>query len=323
MRKPHLPGKLCKNGARLAALAILMAAVSYPGAVSAQAVCSAPHSSPTLANSGSLRTLPVGGGWIQGAVFGQQADRFFNPSGSRQPFLADSKFTTQSIFLTGAVGIATGLELWAQLPAHRLRVKSAGGNSRSSGVGDVRFAARIGSEIVGLDIPIAARFGVKLPGSKFPVDATILPLTEGQRDWEVALESGYGFPNRSIYLMGWMGYRWREIHEEASRDPGDEAFGHLAVGGALGGISWELAGDGLWGKAPVALGFTIPGESRRLIQLQPTLGLDAGPGRVEASAQIPLMGQNLPVGTGFILGYRMTWGLLPNPAATLENFLGG
>jgi len=44
---------------------------------------------------------------------------------------------------------------------------------------------------------------------------------------------------------------------------------------------------------------------------------------VEASAQIPLMGQNLPVGTGFILGYRMTWGLLPNPAATLEDFLGG
>ena len=144
MKNPHLPGKLCTSGARLMTGAILMAAVSYPGALSGQAVCSAPHSSPTLANSGSLRTLPVGGGWIQGAVFGQQADQFFNTSGSRQPFLADSKFTTQSFFLTGAVGIATGLELWAQLPVHRLQVKSAGGNSRSSGVGDVRFAARIG-----------------------------------------------------------------------------------------------------------------------------------------------------------------------------------
>ena len=120
--------------------------------------------------------------------------------------------------------------------------------------------------------------------------------------------------------MAWTGYRWREIHEEVDRDPGDEFFGHLAVGGALGPLSWEVATDGLWGKAPVAQGFLLVGDARRLVQVLPTVGMAAGPGRVEFSAQVPVWGKNLPIGTGFSLGYRIAWGLTPDPAATLLDF---
>jgi hypothetical protein len=257
---------------------------------------------------------------LQISGYGQNTRRFFSPDGDRQPFLADSEFITRSVFLTGAVGVLDGVELWAQVPGHRLQVKSAGGNSRSNGLGDLRFAARISPEAVGFDFPIALRLGVKLPGSDFPVDATVLPLTEGQRDWEVTLESGHGFEERPFYVMGWVGYRWREANEEAARDPGDEAFGHLALGGTVGPLAWEVAGDGLWGRAPLAQGFLLKGDARRLLQVLPTLSFPAGPGRIEASAQIPVLGKNLPVGTGFSLGYRLTWGLMPDPAATLQDF---
>lgn len=302
------------------AVAGAWAVLSFPDPASAQAICSAPHSSPTMAQSGSLSTLPAGGGWVQVAAYGQVADRFFGPGGSRQSFLADSEFTTRSVFLTGAIGVTRGVELWGQVPFHRLRVESAGGNSNSTGFGDIRAAMRISPRILGLDLPLAARFGVKIPGSDFPVDATILPLTEGQRDWEITLESGSSLMNGKLYAMGWVGYRWREMNDETDRDPGDEAFAHLAVGGVLSGVSLELAVDGLRGRAPMAQGFLLTGDKRRLVRFQPTIGIPLGSGRLEANAQIPVSGRNLAVGTGFSLGYRLNWGLLPDPAATLEDF---
>jgi hypothetical protein len=293
-----------------------------PDSLAGQAICSAPHSSPTLTQTGSLGTLPPGGGWIQISGYGQNTRRFFSPDGDRQPFLADSEFTTRSLFLTGAVGVLEGVEVWGQVTGHRLRVESAGGNSRSSGPGDLRLAARISPRIMGFDFPAALRLGVKLPGSDFPVDATVLPLTEGQRDWEVTLESGHSFEDRPLYVIGWIGFRWREANEGAARDPGDEAFGHLALGGTVGPLAWEVAGDGLWGRAPLAQGFLLKGDARRLVQVLPILSLPMGPGRIEAGAQFPVLGKNLPVGTGFSLGYRFTWGLMPDPAAALQDFLG-
>ena len=310
-----------KPGRPVATLGAVLLFLASGEALHGQAICSAPHSSPTLAQSGSLSTLPQGGGWIQLSAYGQRADQFFSPSGSRQSFLANSEFTTRSVFITGAVGVLDGVELWAQVPVHNLKVEGQGGNSESSGVGDIRVATRLGASLFGLDIPVAARFAAKIPGSDFPVDATVLPLTEGQRDWEVSLESGYAFMQSGLYLMAWTGYRWREVHEEVDRDPGDEIFGHLAVGGTVGPLSWEIAGDGLWGKAPVSQGFLLVGDARRLIQVLPTVGMAAGPGRLELSAQLPVWGKNLPIGTGVTLGYRLAWGLTPDPAATLLDFI--
>lgn len=282
-----------------------------PGRGRAQAICSAPHSSPTLAQSGSVRTLPQGAGWVQVSAYSQQANEFFNHLGTSQPFLADSEFDTRSLFLTGAVGLLEGLELWAQLPIHRLRVEAASGNSTSTGVGDIRVATRMAPELLGLDLPLALRAGVKVPGSDFPVDATVLPLSEGQTDLEVSLESGTELGELPLYLMGWVGYRWRGENGEAARKPGNERYAHLALGGTAGGFAWELAADGLWGAAPEAQGITLEGERRRLIQIMPTIGYEVGGGRLELASQIPVHGRNLPNGVGLSLGYRYAWGMEP------------
>ncbi len=322
MRNRNLP-KLPWSSLAAAGLSVLTGSgllLSGPGALHGQAICSAPHSSPALAQSGSIRTLPKGGGWLQAAVYGQRATRFFDPNGDRHPFLADSEFDTRSFFLTGALGMADGLELWAQVPVHNLDVESLGGDSRSAGLGDIRVAARLGSPLFGLDLPISLRLGVKFPGSDFPVDATVLPLTEGQRDWEMSLESGVQPPGHSEYLRGWVGYRWREENRDAAREPGDEVFASATVGGALGTFSWAITADALWGRTPRAQGFELPGDQRRLVQLLPTIGKQVGPGRLEATAQIPVSGRNLPVGVGISIGYRLSWGLVPSPVTDLRDY---
>ena len=208
------------------------------------------------------------------------------------------------------MGVAEGVDIWAQVPIHNLDVTSDGGNSASSGVGDLRFAVRITPALFGFDAPLGLRFGGKLPASTFPVDATVLPLTEGQRDYEISLESGTGFDFLPIYVAGWVGYRYRGLSSVPAYEPGEEAFGHLAFGGAVRDLTWEFGADGLWGQAPTVSGFTLADdEARRLLQLVPTLGYPVGPGKLEVTGVFPVAGRNLPNGAGVAVSYRATWGL--------------
>ena len=283
--------------------------VALPSAASAQAICSAPHSSPTLTQSGAIRTLPAGAGWVQLSLYGQNATESFNPDGSRQAFLGDTRFDTRSAYLTAALGLREGLEVWGQLPVHHLSVDGAGGSSTSTGLGDLRAAVRLSPVLVGMAWPVALRVGVKVPGSDFPVDATELPLTEGQRDLEVSLESGWASDWYPVYAVGWLGYRWRSEDADGAHEPGDERFAHLAVGGRARALHWEVGIDGLWGGAPVDQRLVREASARRLLQLLPTVGVDVGAGRLEVTVPVPLAGKNLPSDPGLSLGFRTAWGM--------------
>jgi hypothetical protein len=295
---------------RLFSVSAITLAAMLPMSLSGQAICSAPHSSPTLSQGGSLTTLPPGGGWAQVSFFRQKSFSFFNQNGDVQDFLADSEFLTRSIFLTASVGLVEGVDLWGQMPIHNLDVVSDGGNSSSSGVGDLRLALRVTPAIFGSDLPLGIRFGGKTPGNTFPVDATVLPLTEGQRDFEVSVESGTALSFLPIYIAGWVGYRWRDLSEVREYNPGEEVFGHFSFGGAISDFTWELGTDALWGQAPTVSGLTLAdAEARRLLQFVPTVGYPVGPGKIEVSGQFPVAGRNLPNGTGIGVSYRTTWGL--------------
>lgn len=148
-----------------------------------------------------------------------------------------------------------------------------------------------------------------MPGSQFPVDATIVPLGEGQRDVELSLETGWAFGDvLPVYLLGWVGYRWRALNSDIDRKPGDERFAHVAAGGARGAFHVELAAEVLNGVAPRQLGIELLTARRRLVQLQPTLAYQVGRGAVEITALLPLAGRNLPSGPGTSIGYRISWG---------------
>jgi hypothetical protein len=283
--------------------------VAWPAPVHPQAVCSAPHSSPVLAGGGSIETLAPRSGWLQASVYGQRSSEFFGTGGDRQPFLAGGRVRTRSLYVTAALGLFRGIDVWAQLPVHNVSYVDDGGSRERSGFGDPRLALRVGPELVGLGgVPLAIRAGVKLPGSQFPVDAAIIPLSEGQTDWELSVETGRAFTGLPLYLLAWAGYRWRGLNETADRKPGDEWFGHLAAGGPVGAFRWELAAEYLRGHPPRHLGFEVPASRRRLMQLQPTVARRVGPGDLEFTSQVPLVGRNLPSGPGFSLGYRIAWG---------------
>ena len=107
------------NGLRAVSLLLCVIALA-PQAASAQAVCSAPHSSPTLGQSGSIGEIRQGAGWVQLSVVGSRATESFGPFGGRLGFAGDSEFETRSAYITGSLGVLEGLEIWGQVPIHRL-----------------------------------------------------------------------------------------------------------------------------------------------------------------------------------------------------------
>jgi hypothetical protein len=261
-------------------------------------------------------TEAPGEGWLEVRAVHHRTDVRFGPEGTIEPlFNAESRSITTSTFLTAAVGLLPGLDAWAQVPFHHLQFNDIVRDRSSTGLGDPRLFLRAGPKAFGLDIglPIAVRGGVKFPVGDFPIDAEIIPLSEGQRDWELLVELGYSLHPLPMYVMGWAGYRWRTFNDRIDRKPGDERLLHAAAGGSLGAFTWKLAVDGLFGTPPVrrlpstGLEIELERNTRRLVQLLPTVGWTIGPGAVELGARVPVDGRNLPAGPALTLGYFVNW----------------
>lgn len=297
------------SSSQAAVLVMGLMLVTGTPALDAQAVCSGPHAGPSKPTAGSIATLAPGAGWAQLSLFHHDTRERFNPQGNLESFLTNGRAVTTSLYVTAAAGLVRGVEVMAQLPVHRLRFEDRTGLREETGYGDPRLYLRLGSQLVGVEsFPVTVRGGVKLVGSDFPVDAEVLPLTEGQRDYELMLESGYTFSGTPVYVRGWIGYRWREENESIRRQPGNERFGYGAVGGRLRQVGWEMAVEGLSGEIPSQQGFGIPTSRRRLVQLYPSVSAPAGPGRVEFGGRFPVDGRNFPGGPAVSLGYALEWG---------------
>jgi len=291
---------------------LIAAAALAPGDLRAQAICAAPHSAPSLRPSGSLETTEPLTGWVQFTYLRQESTQFYNSIGEQRSLLADGAININSYFLTGAFGITEGLDIQAQLPVHDLRSSSTAGASEKVAFGDPRFAVRVGSRLFGLPaLPVMVRGGLKVPGSEFPVDATIVPVTEGQTDWELGLETGY-FISGSVPLqvIAAAGYRWRGVNRTTGRKPGDERFVYLGVGGPQAGWRWGMGFEGMWGLSPEDNGLELPGARRKLLQLGPSVAFQFGRTEVEFSARVPLGGRNLANGNAFTVGFFLPW-ILP------------
>ena len=254
-----------------------------------------------------------GKGWVQVSLYHHDTTKRFDEQRNVESlFNEDSRSITTSLILTGVVGVYRGVDVWGQLPVHRLAFNDIAADRESFGIGDPRFHLRIGPSLFGwsTSIPVAVRGGVKLAIGDFPVDSEIVPLTEGQTDWELLLELGHSFYPAPVYAVAWAGYRWRETNEEIERKPGNEFFAYLAVGGDYNKWMWKLALESQLGEpweSFTGARIQLARSERDLIHFQPSFGLQIGAGTVELGARIPIAGRNFPAGPAAFLGYFYTW----------------
>ena len=258
-----------------------------------------------------------GSGWLQVSFYHHNTQSRFDSERSIEPlFNEEGRSITTSLIFNGVVGVYRGVDVWAQMPVHRLSFNDIAARRESFGLGDPRIYLRIGPELWGqtLRVPVALRGGIKFPVGDFPVDSEIVPLSEGQTDFEVILEAGYSFYPYKVYLVGWIGYRWRNSNNEIERKPGDESFGYLAIGGAYRKLIWKVALEGQLGQKWESFTGTriVLAESQReLVQVQPALGWQVGQGVIELGVRIPVAGRNLPAGPALFAGYFYSWSKNP------------
>lgn len=241
-------------------------------------------------------------GWASFAMYYLDTREEFSPTGETRNILLDGHAQTASSFLTVAMGIAPGVDIWVQPSYHRLEFADLVGTRISWGFGDTRVFVRTAPlRLLGSDFPFAIRAGTKLP-TDFDSGTDIIPLGDGQRDWEVMAEVGHSFWPRPFYLQAWAGYRWREAKEDGS-DFGDERFFNVSLGGGGEPLGFKIQLEGWYGGAFTAPGLGGAGLKREMVRLYPSLLVTAGPGQVELGSRLPLSGQNLATGPEVVVGY--------------------
>jgi hypothetical protein len=247
---------------------------------------------------------PPGKGWTSLTLYHQDTSSAYSFEGDKGTFPADGHAVATSSFLTVALGLVEGVDAWAQFSFQRLRFDDISGRSTSTGVGDVRLYARTAPlRLFGVTTPVAIRGGVKLPAGDFDVGTNLIPLGDGQRDWELMLEFGHSFYPNPTYIAAWVGHRWRESSTQDDRDFGNEQFFYAAVGGVIGPVGYKAAIDGWYGNTPILAGLAAPGAKREMLRVSPSLLIPLGPGQVEIGTRVPLAGKNLPAGTDLVIGY--------------------
>lgn len=250
-----------------------------------------------------------GTGWVDLSLAHQDTRTRFNPSGRRQPFADNGHAITTSLFITGTYGVVQGVDVWGSLPVHRTVFNDLAGDRNRTGLGDPRVHVRFSpTPFLKGNAPVALRIGVKAPLGDFPVDAEVIPIGEGQWDVEVIGEVGHSFYPRTVYAVGWIGYRWRGLNTKIDRKPGNERWVYLALGGQARQAVWQVGVEGMQGGPPRILGFEIPTARRAWLQLWPTLGWTTTLGVVRAGVRWPLAGRNLPAGKALTVGFFTNWG---------------
>ena len=245
-----------------------------------------------------------GKGWVSAQAFHQDTrDRFdFNADNNEIPFDGHAKST--AVFVTAAVGLIPNWDLWARGSFNFLAFDDAAQDRSVNGPGDVNVWLRVAPlKYAGIDFPFAIRGGAKIPAGSSPIDAEIIPLSEGQWDWEVMAEVGHSFWPRSTYVNGWVGYRLRTLNEEASRNPGEEIFFLAQIGGALSALQYKLIAEGWDSDTPILEGISIPTAQRQYLQLTPSLSYPTAGGSFEVGWRFGLAGRNLPAGGALVIGY--------------------
>lgn len=249
-----------------------------------------------------------GGYWVKASFFHHRTTREFRSDGEKRDYLAqDAENVSSAVFLDALVGITDRLDLWVQVPYFDLRFDDVTAERHSAGVGDVRVSARYNLfQLRGGSIPVSARFTAKIPVAELTVDAEVIPIGEGQWDYEAWLEGGISLWPLPLYSVVWLGYRWRTLNEETTREPGDEVTFLAELGGTewVGGLGGKVVVDGIFGRAGVIQGIDLgPGDRREILYAAPTAiyGFTAST-MLEVAIRIPVMGKNWPAGSPMQVG---------------------
>ena len=241
--------------------------------------------------------------------FGVDKGRFVElPPGTRARYDFDGQYESRAVFFEGLYGVTDRLDLGLQVPYFDQSFANiAFAEPRTdTGLSDIRALAKL--RLLAQPLVLAFKAGVKMPTGEFKNEDGLIPVGEGQWDFDFVGQVGRSFWPLPLYGNLDLGYRVRTRNEQIDRDPGDEWFLNAELGYQLVRQLMLLGKcEVLRSKPAVEFGFDT--TIKRITYLTPALLYAVGRRTtVEAAVRFSLNGRNFPAGRQFVLGVATTLG---------------
>ena len=261
-------------------------------------------------------TLPQGQLWTKVTFFQQEADEWYLASpefiggkvqqaGARRPYRFNGNYRSKAVFMEAFYGVTDRLDLGVQLPylSQEYADDTLFESPSESGLSDVRVFAKW--RALSAPAVLTLKLGAKAPTGEFVNADGVVPVGEGQWDFDFVGQVGRSFWPLPLYANLDVGYRVRLKNKEIDRDPGDEWFFNAEVGVNLTRrLLFMTKLEGLRGEASTDFG-VIRNESqiKRITYLTPALSLGLGEqAALELGLRYTLGGRNFPAGHQVTLG---------------------
>ena len=268
---------------------------------------------PSTVSAGAW-TLPRGHFWGKVTYFQQAADEWyisarqfdgewFDP-GTRRPYNFDGSYDSKAVFIEGFYGLTDRLDVGAQIPYFDQKFQDATRVEApaDAGFSDLRLLAKL--RLLERPVVLTLKGAIKFPTGDFVNEDGLIPVGEGQWDYDFVVQAGRSFWPLPVYIAADVGYRVRRENEEILRDPGEEWL----INGEVGyNVTPELL---LATKLELLRGgkgtdFGIPSSSliKRITYVAPTVSYALHDHTaVEAAMRFSIDGRNFPAGRQFTLG---------------------
>lgn len=257
---------------------------------------------PSLAHAGAW-TLPQGTNWFKvGFMYQDTTERYFL-DGERIPYFFDGRNQTRALFFEYVRGLTDRLDVKVQLPIFAISFDDFAGERESNGLGDLRLESRYNI----MDDPMVLTLGgtIKFPTGEFVNDAEIVPVGEGQYDFDVFAEVGRSLWPVNGYVTGKIGYRFRTENKKTNIAFGDEIIWRAEVGYRFNRrLSTKVLARGLHGFESMSFGLTIETLRREVVYIEPGVHFAFTETQgVEVTVPVSVRGRNWPAGPVFTVSF--------------------
>ena len=254
-------------------------------------------------------TLQRGQFWGKVTYFQQRTQEWYigqgrsGSPGTRARYDFAGEYASKAAFIEGFYGVSERLDLGLQIPYFDQSFINTTftGPRTASGLSDIRIFAKF--RLVEAPVLLTIKTGAKMPTGEFRNEDGLIPVGEGQWDFDLVAQLGRSWWPLPLYGNLDLGYRVRGKNGAIDRDPGDEWFLNAELGCNFT-RRWMLIGKYEMLRGDPALLFgQIEAEIKRISYLMPVL-LYSFEERtvVEIALRVSLNGRNFPAGRQWVLG---------------------
>jgi hypothetical protein len=150
---------------------------------------------------------------------------------------------------------------------------------------------------------------VKFPTGEFVNDAEIVPVGEGQYDFDLFAEVGRSLWPVRGYVTGKIGYRWRTANAGSGIDFGNEILWEAEAGyQPWRRVDTKLLFRGLHGASATSFDLPILTLKREAVYVEPGVSWAlAASRRIEVTVPVSIRGRNWPAGPVVNVNFSQTF----------------